>query len=231
MTLFFDLVGVSKYLGFVPPGPYDDSKIGFWLLNEKRPAKVLILSIDRLKFSAIRVSKYDFENTGACVESHPFSLVGYYSYCDAKMGFQCMKHIRQEIEAQGLQKIYNLEMSVLSVMIGMRLAGVRIDMKRLMEFREELKTKLVEAEGKIYAAAGHKFSITANRQKADVLYTEQKLKPWKLTKGGLKKQKLGLPITLYDYSVDADVLESYPDNKVAAAMVDYNKIHKVLYLR
>src|SRR6185437_15988751 len=170
----------------------------------------------------------------------PFSLVAYYSYCDSKMGWLEYKRLRPQITGQGLEPVYSLEMAVLSVMIGMRLCGVRIDTERLMSFREELVTKLTEAEGKIYQAAGHKFNINANKQKQEVLYKEQKLKPWKLTAGGLKKQKAGYvhgaypykgdksELTIYDYSVDSDVLDSYPDNDVTVALKEYSKIKKIL---
>lgn len=39
---------------------------------------------------------------------------------------------------------------------------------------------------------------------------------------------LGTELTIYDYSVDADVLESYPDNPVASSLGEYAKISKVL---
>ena len=222
--VLFDLVAISKYLGFVPPGPYADTKIMYWLLDENdRQGSWLKPMIERrLGFT------YDTESIGACVESHPFSLVAYYSYCDSKMAWLCYNWLKDQIIGTDLETIYNLEMSVLSVMTGMRLAGVRIDTERLAEFRSELVEKLTEAEGRIYQSAGHKFNINANRQKSDVLFKEQGLKPWKLTTGGKKKKKAGLQLDLYDYSVDADVLASYPDNPVATALIDYSKINKIL---
>jgi len=220
----FDIVGVSKFLGFVPPPPYDDSKIGYWLLDENDIYGAHLKQMIENRYSFV----YDTENIGKCVESHPFSLVGYYSYCDSKMGRLCLKDIVRRIDEQGLRPIYDLEMQVLNVVIGMRLSGVRIDEERLHEFRKELINELTKSEAEVYVSAGHKFNINSNKDKQQVLYVEQKLKPWKLTRGGLEKERQGLPLAIADYSVDADVLDSYPDNPVAVALKGYSKISKIL---
>lgn len=222
--VLFDIVAISKYYGSVPPGPYSDTKIMYWLLDENdRQGSYLKNMIER-RYGFV----YDTEGIGACVESHPFSLVAYYSYCDSKMGWLCYKNLRPKITEAGLEPIYNIEMALLNVMIGMRINGVRINVEELMVFREELIEKLTEAEGNIYRAAGHKFNINSNKQKQEILYNEQKLRPWKLTKGGKDKFERGEKLTIYDYSVDADALETYLDNPVASSLGEYAKISKVL---
>jgi DNA polymerase I-like protein with 3'-5' exonuclease and polymerase domains len=220
----YDLVGVAKYTGYIPPPPYDDTKIGYWLLNENLLYHAGLKEITELRYDV----KYDTENVGRCVESFPFETVAYYSYCDAKYDFFHVNWIRQQLEAQGLMPMYRLEMEVLNVMCGMRLAGVRIDEEKLKELRTELSADLVKAESAIYSAAGKKFNIRSNPQKRDILFNEQKLRPWKLTAAGKKAKKMGKPLALEHYSVDDDVLASYPSNTVACALREHGDIDKIL---
>lgn len=222
----YDLTSVSKYLGRVPSPPYDDTKIDFWLLNENR----LRFGLKELT-EEIYGHRYDYENIGKCVESFSFSTVAYYSYCDAKYTWLHYLRLIKEIEEQGLMGIHDMEMNLLNTMVGMRLVGARVDLDRLHSLSETLGKEAIEAEKAIYRAAGKKpgdFNVNSNKQKQQVLYVEQGLKPWKLTKGGLKKKKLGAPILITDYSVDDEVLESYPDNPVAHALREYGDISKLL---
>lgn len=227
--VLYDLVGVAKYLGFVPPPPYNCTKIGKWLLNENNRRNTWLKEAiqDTYDFT------YDDENVGKCVESHPFSTVAFYSYCDSKFDWLLANPMLKQLEEQGLMPIYRIEMAVLNVMIGMRLAGVRIDVPRLKEIREELKISSVKAESAIYASAGKKFNVNSNKQKQELLFGSksegnQGLRPWKITDSGKKMKKAGGRLELKHYSVDDAVMESFPDNAVCCAIREYGDITKVL---
>lgn len=219
----YDLVSTSKYFGFVPPPRYADTKTGYWLLNENKK-----------RFGLKEWTKeeygitYDTENVGKCVESFPFSTVAYYSYCDSKYDWLHLLRILRQLEEQNLMPMFNMEMNILNVMIGMRLAGARVDVPMLRQLRDTLSKELVEEEKAIYQAAGHTFNVNSNPQRQKVLYEEQKLRPWKLTQGGLKKKKLEQPVTINDYSTDDEVLSSYPDNPVCFALREYGDTQKLL---
>jgi len=226
--VIYDLVVVSKYLGFVPVPPYFDTKIAFWTLNENRMRNGL------KEWTEERYDhKYDFENVGKCAESHPFDTVAYYSYCDSKFDWLHYKWLKQQIADQGLQKIYDLEMNILNVLIGMRLSGVRIDVEKLKQLRADLRVEVVQLEGNIYAAAGKKFNINSNPQKQQILFGKksegnQGLKPWKLTAKGREIKDANGKLELIHYSTDDEVLASYPDNPLAHAMREYGDVSKIL---
>lgn len=230
--VLYDIVGVSKYLGFIPPPPYNDTKIGKWLLNENNRRNTWLKEIIEDTYEV----RYDHEGIGKCVESYPFSTVSYYSYSDAKWDWLVLQDVLRELESQGLMSIYNLEMHVLNVMCGMRVAGVSIDVPRLKEIREELKERLVKSEAEIYQAAGKKFNIGSNLQKTEILFGpesdgNQGLKPWKLTKTGMDLKKAGKlpnPVPLKYWSTDDAVMESYPDNRLCCAFRDHGDIAKIL---
>lgn len=219
----YDLVSTPKYLGFVAVPPYHDTKVGDWILDENKMRHGLKELIET-KYGF----RYDYENIGARVEDHPFSLVGYYSYCDSKYAY--LEYLDQviRIEEQGLQDIFNLEMNILNTMVGMRMVGARVDVDRLKELQERLSEDLIKQEASIYLLAGKKFNINSVKQKQEVLYKDQELKPWKLTDGGRKKKDLGMINDIYDYSTDDEVLASYPENAVANAMREYGDTSKLL---
>lgn len=223
----YDLAAVTKYFGQIPPGPYFDTKIGFWVLDESR---IQIGLKDEIE--DIYDFRYDFENIGACVEKYPFSLVAYYSYCDAKYAWLFYLRILAGLEEQGLTQIFELEMDLMHAMVEMRLQGARVDIERLRELQVTLNEKITVAEANVYKAAGKKFLISSNKQKQEILYGSrldgnQGLKPWKLTKGGIKKQKANQPVTIYDYATDDAVFDSYPGNELCKAIQDYAEISKL----
>src|SRR5215469_305301 len=226
----YDLVSIGCYLfgGQIPPPPYGDTKIGIWLLDENRNKYGLKDDIERdYKF------RYDFENIGACVESFCFTTVAFYNFCDSKYAWVKWKRIIAQIIEQNLLEVYNLEMDVLHSVIGMRVSGARIDKEATVELKDILSKRLVDAETKIYQAAGQKFNINSNPQKQQILYGPvseggQGLKPWRLTKGGIAKEKSGLPLTIKDYSTDSTTLQSYLGNPVAANLLKYSTVETLL---
>lgn len=224
----YDLASVTKYYGEIPPGPYFDTKIGMWILNENRLRYGLKDYIED-----VYGFRYDFEGIGACVEKYPFSLVGYYSFCDSKYAWVVYLDLLQKIEEQGLLPIFGLEMDLLHSMVEMRLAGARVDVDKLHQLQDTLSVKLVEEEGNVYKAAGRKFNINSVPQRQNVLYSPvseggQGLKPWKLTTGGMKKKKAKQTLSFSDYSTDETVLSSYPDNELCIALKDYATVSKLL---
>ena len=225
--VIYDLVSCSLYLGFLPPGPYRCTKTGQWLLNENR-MRWGLKDITEEKYGF----KYDFENIGACVEKHPFSLVAYYSYCDAKYAWFLDKDTYPLIVAEGLEEVYKLEMDILKVMCEMRITGARVDLERLEELHVDLTAKLKDAEADVYLKAGRKFNINSPLQRQQILFGPkpdgQGLKPFKLTDGGKKHQQSGGNLTIRDYSTDDSVLEMFEGNPVCAAMREYGDIGKLL---
>lgn len=226
--MIYDLISVAKHFGFVPPEPYFDPKIGFWLLDENRFTRGL-KEMTELRYEF----KYDFENVGKEVESHPFETVAYYSFCDAKFNFFHYLSLKEELKTQKLDSIFDVEMDVLNVLIGMRMAGATVDVKKIEALKERLSKELIVVEMDLYRIAGKKFNINSNQQKQDILFGPkdkggQGLRPWKLTDGGDKAKKAGFPLTIRHYSTDDSVLESYEGNPVADKLREYGDISKIL---
>jgi len=224
----FDLMSVTKYFGEIVPGPYHDTIVIQWLLNENLKNKKLKALIER--YFAVT---YDHDEVGKQIEAHPFAKVAHYAYMDAKYTWLLWKRLYPLIEQADLQRVFNLEERVLGVLLEMGLEGAPVDVEQLRTLEKELAERLVDHEGDIYRAAGRKFNINSSPQKAEVLYASkaeggQGLRAHALTDGGEKKRRGGLRLEYADYSTTAEVLESYPNNAVCTSLLDYAEINKLL---
>jgi DNA polymerase I-like protein with 3'-5' exonuclease and polymerase domains len=224
----FDFLSVAKYFGGkVPVGPYHDNIVAAWLLNENRRLGLKDLTERRYK------RKYDFENVGRRVEVHPFNKVATYAYMDGKYTWLHLENNLYWIQEEGLQEVYDLEMDVLRVLLDIGSEGTPVDIPAMQRLEVDLSERRTHYEGQIYTAAGQKFNLNSPKQKVDVLYGKkaegnQGLKPWRLTKGGMKKQEDGKEITLYDYSTDAESLEKFHGNHVVDALLQFQEVDRVL---
>jgi DNA polymerase I-like protein with 3'-5' exonuclease and polymerase domains len=222
----FDIASTAKYFGAVMPPPYNDTIIQSWLLDENRHRHGLKwLTKDLYGFY------YDDEEVGRCIERHPFAKVAHYSYCDAVYAWLLYRRFAPLIEAEGLQPVYELEMDVLNVLVGMRLAGSHVDVARLKELKKELTERKRLVSDELMRRAGQVFNPNSTQQKQVILFGGpdeggQGLKPWKPTATGKKQQKAGDECTAW--STDDEVLESYPTNPVASKLREYQETSKLL---
>lgn len=222
----YDIAASAKYFGEVMPGPYNDTIIQAWLCDENRlryGLKYLVRDIYGYR--------YDDEEVGKCVERHPFGKVAHYSYCDALFAWLLYKRYAPQIEALGLRRVYDLEMDVLNVLVGMRLAGSHVDTQRLRELKRELAERREKVRAAVIADAGRDFNLNSTRDKQAVLFGPreaggQALVPWKPTDTGKKQLKAGDECTAW--STDDEVLASYPTNPVAAGLREYQETNKLL---
>jgi DNA polymerase I-like protein with 3'-5' exonuclease and polymerase domains len=224
----FDFVSVAKYFGGrVPVGPYHDTAVVSWILNENSLNGLKEVTKQRYK------RKYDTENVGRKVEAFPFSKVAGYSYLDAKYTWLHLVDGLRRIEEEGLQDVYDLEMDVLRVLLSIGAQGTPVDIDRMKELAVELAERRDESKTAVFRAAGKTFNVNSNPQKQTLFYGSKKdgnlgLKPWKLTKGGLQKKDEGKELTIHDYSTDKESLERYEDNPVVKPFLEYQEVDRVL---
>ena len=227
----FDLATIAKYYGGeIPAGPHCDSIVLRFLLNENRLTyKLKQITRDIYGFA------YDDEEVGKCVEKHPFNKVAHYLHCDVVYPLLEYRSLRPQIEQEGLEQVYEIEMALLPILARMRLTGVKVDKPRLEEMRADLSVRVEQVEGKIYATAGRKFNLNAPRAKQSILYGPkseggQGLKPWRLTDAARdrKKRNPRYEPVMTDYSTDAEALDSYVGNPVVDAILDYQEWAKLL---
>lgn len=209
----FDAKSVAKYLGFVPAGQLWDTMITAFLLepdDEKGLDKVLK-----------RVFGYEMvKGIGKFVEGHSFHEVAKYAALDARWTWLLAHRQGELIEEMNLGDIFDLEMDTLRVVIDMEMHGVQIDADSLHPLKDALTAQLNESRIRVHEAAQREFNLNSNLEKQEVLFGPkdqggQGLKPVKFTESGKP-------------SVDQDTLERLKRNKVAAALLEYQEVNKLL---
>ncbi|MEW9500646.1 DNA polymerase I [Jeotgalibacillus marinus] len=107
-----------------------------------------------------------------------------------------------------------LEFPLAQVLADMEGKGVLVDVDRLKEMGEELKSKLADIEESIHRIAGEKFNINSPKQLGVILF-----------------EKLGLPVvkkTKTGYSTSADVLEKLqPDHEIIEYILHFRQLGKL----
>jgi DNA polymerase I-like protein with 3'-5' exonuclease and polymerase domains len=229
-NLVFDLTSVAKYYGGrVPAGPYFDTMIASFISDNRNKNKCGLADCLKREFG------YEMEKgVGKEVEVYDFNTVAKYAYLDSKYTFLLWKALVPKLEAGDLGRVFALEMDVLRVLCDMKLTGAVIDTESLEQLKIDLETKVDEARGNIYKAAGREFNINSNQEKQVLLYGAKEnggrgLKPKVLTTKGSQKDKEGADLSQSDYSVSAEALEPYRDkDPLVTAMLEYADYNKLL---
>jgi len=227
-NIAFDLGSVTKYLGKTPVGPYGDTMVGSFILNPRKWG----MGLDDL--SASYTDDPIVKGIGKEIEKHAFSEVAYYAWKDAKGTAEIWTKIAPQIVEDGLQKVMDLEMDVLPIIVDMRLKGTPVDIDELTKFKERLETDAEAVKAKIFRLAGRTFNLQSNREKQELLFKSKEeggrgLKAKRLTDGGLKKERAGIPTTFTDYSVGVEALELYQyEDPIIDALLEWNSINKLL---
>ncbi|MDD7295033.1 MAG: DNA polymerase I [Oscillospiraceae bacterium] len=105
--------------------------------------------------------------------------------------------MEQDIAAQDMEELYQMELQLTRVLATMEESGVLVDAAGLKHFGVYLTEQMEELQQMVYDAAGHPFKIGSPKQLGEVLFGEQKLPHGKKTKTG--------------YSTNAEILESLRD--------------------
>jgi DNA polymerase-1 len=104
------------------------------------------------------------------VDNYPFSEAALYSYLDAQYTWLLWNKYCAEIERQGLERLHELEMQMLPVVIDMELTGTPIDKQVLAELGEEFSMEMARHQLAIDRKAGKPVNLNAGRQVAEFIY-------------------------------------------------------------
>ncbi len=208
-NLSFDVGSVAKYVGGIPAGPYACTMVAAFLVDSSRAFGYGLKDVAKI-YCDIDVEK----GVGAEVEAHPFDTVSKYVLLDVKASASIWVALRDRIVSDRLERVFSLEMDVLPVITKMRLAGTPIDTDQLDRLKAQLDADAEVIRKKIDATAGRKFNLNANADKQALLYGDKTaggrgLRPTMLTPKGKEKKRRGEKLTIADYSVSAEALESF----------------------
>ena len=127
------------------------------------------------------------------------------------------KTLREQIETAHLTHLYEtMDLPLVSVLLRMEQAGVRIDSSVLSTMSTRLAVDMDNLAERIYAESGHRFNINSPKQLGDVLFNKMLLpKPMKYGKGKV-------------VSTAQDVLEELAEHHAVPALVlEYRQLSKL----
>ena len=125
--------------------------------------------------------------------------------------------LREQIEAAQLTPVYEtMDLPLVSVLLRMEQAGVRIDSTVLGAMSTRLAVEIDNLAERIYTDSGHRFNINSPKQLGDVLFNRMLLpKPMKYGKGKV-------------VSTAQDVLEELAEHHpVPALVLEYRQLAKL----
>ncbi len=150
------------------------------------------------------------------------SLASHYASEDADFTLQLHQVLRPKVaEAEGLERIYLLEVQVSEVLTTIERNGVRIDAKVLQAQSHELGLAMQKLEAKAHELAGQPFNLNSPKQLGEILFERMQLPVVRKTAGGAPSTdedvltKLAhdypLPQVLLEYRALAKLKSTYTD--------------------
>ncbi len=138
-----------------------------------------------------------------------------YSCEDADITYRLYELLSKELKKEKLEKLaYEIEFPLVPVLEDMERTGVRIDIKSLKEFSDQLKQYLENYSSEIIRHAGENFNINSTQQLQKILFEKLNLTPTTKTKTG--------------YSTDAKALESLKgSHPIIDVISDYRQVSKL----
>jgi DNA polymerase I-like protein with 3'-5' exonuclease and polymerase domains len=225
----FDLESITKYLGDLPYPRYACTLVASFVLDNR----------NRLGLGLDDCLKREFDHdmvkgVGKEIEAHGFETVATYAGLDAEWTWKLWVQLSEKLQADGLSKLFRLEMDVLEVICSMELRGADIDVHGLRELKASLEEQVELAKANIFATAGRSFNMNSVPEKQRLLFTPKKdggrgLRTKVLTPKGREKEKAGQELDLSDYSVSEPALESLRNKDLLVShMLNYADLNKLL---
>lgn len=131
--------------------------------------------------------------------------------------------LKKRIKTDGLQKIYDLEISLIPALERMEKCGVKVDVACLNDLSKKYHKTVEQLEKNIYKHAGSEFNINSPKQLGEVLFDTLQLtaKGMKKTAGGARSTKESELNKLKDsHPIISDILEYRELSKLLSTYID-----------
>jgi len=136
---------------------------------------------------------------------------------------QAIEILKERVKNEGLEKIYNLEIALSSVIDNVEKIGVTIDVKYLKTLSEKYHKTLSALETEIFKLAGGDFNINSPKQLGEILFDKLGLvaKGMKKTAGGARSTKESELLKLKDaHPIIPLILEQRELQKLISTYID-----------
>jgi DNA polymerase I-like protein with 3'-5' exonuclease and polymerase domains len=224
----FDLESLAKYFGAVPPPPYGDTLVAAKLIDE---------TYDRYDLESIVEREFDYvyANLGRTgVEKFPYSQAFHYNHCDGRFTWLYWELCKQDLRAEKMRHLFDLEMQLLPALIDMEMAGVLIDEKALDllndDYAKQMAAISIEIDERASRLAGRevKVELSKRRQLAWLVYDLIGKPCTAYTPEGIKALERGDKerAKLFRSTSRAD-LEAFSKNPIVKLVLEHGRLFKL----
>jgi DNA polymerase I len=164
--------------GFTLAGVRFDTMLGSYLLDpSKRAHNLDQIALDFLGHKTITFSDVAGKGRGALTfDQVTLEQAVPYACEDADITLRAYNVLRPQLETLGLMPLLEqVEMPLVPVLMGMEMAGVRLDRERLRELSKSFSHQLQQLEQEIYTLAGESFNIQSSQQLGRILFEKLQL--------------------------------------------------------
>ncbi|MBI2900077.1 MAG: DNA polymerase I [Planctomycetes bacterium] len=143
-----------------------------------------------------------------------------YSCQDSDVVWRLTPRLEKRIRDDGLEKILEMEIPLIEVLLRMELNGVRIDAEVLRRLSRDFEKKLAGLRQEICAGAGEEFNIDSPKQLQRILFEKLGLTPGRKTKTGRSTDMEVLEQLAGEHPLPAKVLEHRVLTKLKGTYID-----------
>ncbi len=182
----YDMIVLLRH-GLIIAGKLYDTMVASYVLNPERHNHSLSsIAMEMLQHTSIEFKDVIDHGKKACTfDQVKLDIAAEYACEDASLTYLLHEQLAGKVKESGLdQLLYELEMPLVSVLMRMEMAGVKIDTFLLQRLADEYAIKIKAMEQEIFSMAGTDFNINSPKQLAEVLFDRLNLPVIKKTKTG-----------------------------------------------
>ncbi|MBI1197582.1 MAG: DNA polymerase I [Phenylobacterium sp.] len=234
----YDLAVLSRY--GVEVGPIDDTMLisftlegGLHKSHGMDELSMRLLGHEPISFKTV-AGTGKAQKSFKHVELAPATC---YAAEDADVTLRLWQHLKPRLAHEHLATVYETtERPMPAVLVGMELAGVKVDPDQLRVLSNDFSVRMGELEAEAHRLAGRPFNLGSPKQIGDILFKEMGLSSGRTTATGaastdasmleeLAAQGHELPRTLLDWRQLSKLKGTYTDNLVAAINPKTGRVH------
>ena len=223
-NLKYDIKVLSNY-NISVKGKLFDTMIAHYLINPDMRHNMDILAETYLNYQPVSITELIGKKgkNQLSLRAVPIADQTEYAVEDADITLQLKEHFTKELESGNLTKLFNeAELPLVSVLTGMEIEGINIDVNFLQELSVTLTEDINRLERGIYDQAGEEFNIASPKQLGIVLFENMQLvaKPKKTKTGQYSTAEEVLSYLAKDHQIIRDIQEFRQYKKLQSTYVD-----------
>ena len=217
-NLKFDLA-VLRWKGMGIEGKLFDTMVAHSLIEPDLRHAIDYMAESYLGYAPTSISKLigDSKSEQLELSTVPLKQIAEYATEHADVTFQLAAALEPLLKQKGQERVfYQIESQLLSVLVDMEYAGIRLDSAALSEFAAQLAKEIDQQEKAICRLAGTTFNLNSPKQLGQILFDVMKIC------AAPKKTKTG------QYVTDEQTLAALaPDHEIVQRLLDYRAATKL----